>query len=53
MRRLALLVLLFLLPTLVMCEETAASLPSAANAQEVEQFLLFPSKFSTCGVEKG
>lgn len=53
MRRLALLVLLFLLPTLVMCEEPAASLPSAANAQEVEQFLLFPSKFSTCGVEKG
>lgn len=55
MRRLALLVLLFLLPALVICEESAApaSLPSAASAQEVEQYLLLPSKFNTSGVEKG
>ncbi|MBE5810487.1 MAG: hypothetical protein E7318_06065 [Clostridiales bacterium] len=55
MRHLALLMLLLLLPTLVICEETAASapLPAAASAQEVEQFLLMPSKFNTSGVKKG
>ncbi len=55
MRRLALLVLIMLLPALVLCEETAAPqrLPNAATAQEVEQFLLLPPKYSTNSAEKG
>ena len=55
MRRLVLIVLLLLLPTLVLCEETAAAprLPSAASAQEVETYLLLPPRFSTSSVEKG
>ena len=55
MRRLALLLLILLLPTLVLCEETAAPqrLPNAATAEAVEEFLLLPSKYSTNSVEKG
>ena len=55
MRRLALLILILLLPALVMCEETQAPqrLPDAATAQEVEQFLLLPPKYSTNSVDKG
>ena len=55
MRRLALILLLLLLPTLVLCEDAAVSpqLPSAPSAQEVEEYLLLPPKYSTNGVEKG
>lgn len=54
MRRLALLMLLLLLPSLVLCEEAAPlRLPDAANTQEVETFLLLPPKYATNSVEKG
>ena len=55
MRRLVLLILILLLPALVLCEETQAPqrLPDAATAQEVEQFLLLPTKYSTNSVDKG
>lgn len=55
MRRLALLMLILLLPSLVLCDEIAAParLPDAANAEEVEQFLLLPPKYATNSAEKG
>lgn len=53
MRRLALFVLLLLLPSLALCESAPLTLPSATSAEEVEQFLLMPLKFAVSGVKPG
>ncbi len=56
-RLLACLMLLMLLPCFVLGEETEADLPltlrDATSAEEVEQFLLMPSKYNLAGVQRG
>ncbi len=65
MRRLMLLLLLMLLPSASLCEDAPSALPtpqaspvpltlpSATSAEEVEGFLLMPSKYAVSGVERG
>lgn len=58
MRKLALLLMIImLLPSLVLSEEAETeaplTLPAAASAEEVKQFLLLPPKYSTNSVKRG
>lgn len=58
MRRLMLLLMLMLLPLAALCEETPdaqapLTLPSATSVEEVEQYLLMPTKYNLASVEKG
>lgn len=57
MRRLLLLILM-LLPLAALCEEpqdpqSSLTLSSATSAEEVEQYLLMPTKYNLASVEKG
>lgn len=58
MRRIMLLLLLLLLPLAALCEETpdaeaSLPLPAVTSAEEVEQFLLMPSKYNLSGIQRG
>lgn len=56
MRRMLILLTLLLLPILALGEDAPAgpaSLREATSAEEVQEFLLMPTKFSLAGVERG